>query len=172
MGDGVLNVGAYVVREVAGRRVGVSARRAFDLFVGDLPPAWGIHEANALGPVRSRPIPMAINRRPVGIPGMLVAGDAAGVVNPFSGEGISYAIECGELAARLIARTLQDGDPSGAASYPAKVRERYGRFFGAGRWFDRVVSNPFVMGVAASYGTRTGPVARAGVRYMLHASDR
>ena len=33
-----------------------------------------------------------------GDPGMLVVGDAAGLVNPFNGEGIAYAMEAGELA--------------------------------------------------------------------------
>ena len=33
---------------------------------------------------------------------MLVVGDAAGLVNPFNGEGIGYAMETGELAAEQV----------------------------------------------------------------------
>jgi hypothetical protein len=38
----------------------------------------------------------------------LLAGDAAGLVNPFTGEGISYAIHSGLLAARAIAAHRDD----------------------------------------------------------------
>ena len=33
---------------------------------------------------------MGFNRTPVAQPGLLVLGDAAGIVNPFNGEGIAY----------------------------------------------------------------------------------
>ena len=42
-------------------------------------------------------------------PGVLLVGDAAGLVHPFTGEGIGYAIESGEIAARTAIRCLRDG---------------------------------------------------------------
>ncbi|MGR4880569.1 geranylgeranyl reductase family protein [Streptomyces sp. LARHCF249] len=38
--------------------------------------------------------------------GILLVGDAAGLVNPFTGEGISYALESGRTAAEVIDRGL------------------------------------------------------------------
>ena len=37
---------------------------------------------------------------------MLLAGDAGGMVNPFNGEGIAYAMESGEILARTITQAL------------------------------------------------------------------
>src|SRR3712207_8415263 len=48
--------------------------------------------------VLSGPLPMGGSRVPAAVPGMLLVGDAAGMVNPFNGEGIAYAMENGELA--------------------------------------------------------------------------
>lgn len=42
---------------------------------------------------------------------VIVAGDAAGVVAPASGEGIYYAMTSGRLVGRAVARTLESGNP-------------------------------------------------------------
>ena len=39
----------------------------------------------------------------------LLVGDAGGFINPFSGEGIYYAMASGEIAARVIAEALEKG---------------------------------------------------------------
>ena len=41
-------------------------------------------------------------------PGLLTVGDAAGIANPFTGEGIASALESGELAAQVISRSAED----------------------------------------------------------------
>jgi flavin-dependent dehydrogenase len=43
-------------------------------------------------------------------------GDAARVVEPFTGEGIYYAIHSGALAAKTIIRMLRGEDPESATS--------------------------------------------------------
>ena len=50
--------------------------------------------------------PLARAALPSAMPGLFLVGDAARVVEPFTGEGISYALRSGELAAKAIA----DGD--------------------------------------------------------------
>lgn len=47
--------------------------------------------------------------------GLFLIGDAARVVEPFTGEGIYYALRSGELAAEAIARTWRGGDETAAA---------------------------------------------------------
>lgn len=46
---------------------------------------------------------------------VLLAGDAAGLVDPLTGEGIAYALESGALAAGVVAEALAKGQPEGAA---------------------------------------------------------
>ncbi len=45
---------------------------------------------------------------------VLLAGDAAGLVNPMTGEGIYYAVATGIAAGRAAARALRAGDPASA----------------------------------------------------------
>ncbi len=67
----------------------------------------------------------ALPRR-LSVPGMLLAGDAAGMVNVPALKGIHYAVESGILAAESIFRALQPGEvagrPGALASYDAAVR--------------------------------------------------
>ncbi|MFF8639070.1 FAD-dependent monooxygenase [Streptomyces pilosus] len=49
--------------------------------------------------------------------GILLVGDAAGLVNPFTGEGVSYALESGRTAAAVVDRGLTcSGDPEVAST--------------------------------------------------------
>jgi flavin-dependent dehydrogenase len=76
---------------------------------------------------------------------VLLAGDAAGVADPVTGEGISAAIESGTLAARAIL----DGDPAGLgpryerALAPLRRESRIGRVL-AGLVYERPAVRRFV----------------------------
>jgi len=58
------------------------------------------------------PIPMKPLKRWDDGRNVVVAGDAAGVVAPASGEGIYYALVAGRCAAQAVAQFLRTGDPS------------------------------------------------------------
>ncbi len=53
-------------------------------------------------PLRGHPIPVHTRREPITTARTLLVGDAAGVVDPLSGEGIRLAIKSGQLAAKTI----------------------------------------------------------------------
>ncbi len=91
------------------------------------------------GPLSGAPLRVGLEpERCVG-QGIVLVGDAAGVINPFTGEGISYALESGQLAAQTIHRTLTQGSElseysqSLARSYPrhANLRFELPTLFGA-----------------------------------------
>jgi len=170
VGEGVLNVGAGLLNTFRNFR-GVSARKVFDVFVGQLPADWGINEGSAIGPILSGPLPMGMNRRPLAVPGMLLVGDAGGIVNPFNGEGIAYAMESGELAAELIADALARNRPAIAHMYPLLLRERYGRYFHVGRNFVRMIGNPTVMRLSVKYGIPRKTLMRFALRFMANLTD-
>lgn len=48
---------------------------------------------------------------------VLLAGDAAGLVDPITGEGIGHAIASGRMAAEAAARALREGQPGLATRY-------------------------------------------------------
>jgi flavin-dependent dehydrogenase len=53
---------------------------------------------------------------------ILLVGDAGHLIDPFTGEGISYAVQSGMLAARAILRAQERGDVAGAL-YQNAIRE-------------------------------------------------
>ncbi|MCR4403559.1 MAG: geranylgeranyl reductase family protein [Firmicutes bacterium] len=69
-------------------------------------------------------------RRAVAKGAVLLAGDAGGFVDPFSGEGIYGAIRSGKMAAETVADAARSGYFSGVArAYTARVRSEFSRDF-------------------------------------------
>ncbi|MBA3552335.1 MAG: geranylgeranyl reductase family protein [Actinobacteria bacterium] len=170
VGDGLYNVGVGVLRSPKHSKE-VTARKVMARFVRQLPPEWRMDESNAVGPLLSGPIPMGINRHPLAVPGMLVVGDAGGIVNPFNGEGIAYAIESGELAAELIGDALARNRPAIAHMYPSLIRERYERYFLIGRNWLKLLGNPTFMRFAVKHGIPRERLMRFALRFMANLSD-
>ena len=56
--------------------------------------------------------PLAVNARAAGCPGLLLAGDAAGFVDPMTGDGLRFALRGGELAAQAALDELASGQPA------------------------------------------------------------
>jgi len=75
--------------------------------------------------LRAHHLPFSTHRPPPGRGRVLLAGDAASLVNPLSGEGIYYALASGRLAA--TAALLAPEDP--AATYRRLLARALGRHF-------------------------------------------
>ena len=116
-----------------------------------MPPEWGLTEENRTQPVRGAALPMGFNRTPHYGSGLLLVGDAGGMVNPFNGEGIAYAMESGELAARSIVQALARPTAAGMErvlqGYPVALKESYGGYYTLGRTFVKLIGNPNFMQV-------------------------
>jgi geranylgeranyl reductase len=76
------------------------------------------------------PIPLRPRKRWDNGRNVIVAGDAAGVVAPASGEGIYYAMLCGRIVADSVSETLRTGD----ARYLATARKRFMKAHGRVFW--------------------------------------
>lgn len=76
--------------------------------------------------VRGSFIPLGGSKRIVASRRILLAGDAAGFADPLHGEGITYAILSGKIAAQAVVDAIQSGkEPSTAASwYQQETEER------------------------------------------------
>jgi geranylgeranyl reductase family protein len=170
LSDGTVNVGAGLLNTFRNFK-DVSAQRVFDAFVRMLPEHFGVGETSARGRTLSGPLPMGFSRTPAAVPGMLVVGDAAGLVNPFNGEGIAYAMESAELAAELLQDALVKDRPGLAHVYPSLLRERYGSYYTLGRLFVRGIGEPWVMRALTDYGLPIRPLMRFLVRLMGNLTD-
>lgn len=101
--------------------------------------------ARPVSPVRGALLRVGLKGSKVECPGMILIGDAAGMTNPVSGEGITYALETGALAAEQVLDSRMDGrglhhDPA-SDSFREKLEERYGHYFMLGtmsiKWGNR-----------------------------------
>jgi flavin-dependent dehydrogenase len=155
MGDGTSNVGLGMLNTSASFK-NVDYRDLLRRWLAGMPAEWGYTEENRTEPVRGAALPMGFNRTPHYRRGLLLAGDAGGMVNPFNGEGIAYALESGELAAQVIAQALARSDQAGAEqvlhSYPQALKDAYGGYYTLGRKFVRAIGDPRVMRFATKHG--------------------
>jgi flavin-dependent dehydrogenase len=84
------------------------------------------------GPLAWAPVDSGFAPERAAAGGRLAVGDAAGLVNPFTGEGLSYAVQSGLLAAESIAR--HPGDPERAArSYRRALSRAFVGYFETAR---------------------------------------
>ena len=111
--------------------VGVgSARKGFSLkdAVGGLRTATGLAGQRTIRR-EGAPIPLRPARRWDDGRDVVLAGDAAGVVAPASGEGIYYAMLGGRLAAEAVAERLATGDGRALATARRRFMQAHGRVF-------------------------------------------
>jgi flavin-dependent dehydrogenase len=82
-------------------------------------------------------LPLSVTRPRPAVGRVLLAGDAASLINPFTGEGIYSAIVSGALAGRAAVT-----DPS---SYPAALSARFGRQHRQTTRLYRIIDYPVVL---------------------------
>ena len=80
-----------------------------------------LRHARRVGPVRALG-PLAYHVVPPREDGVVLVGDAAGFLDPFTGEGIYAALRSAEIAAEVGTRAVKTGDVSAAALRPVHVR--------------------------------------------------
>ena len=107
--------------------------------------------------------PLAIDASGSGVPGALLAGDAAGFVDPMTGDGLRFALRGGVLAARAALNELASGQPS----FQVLHRQRHHEF--AGKWrFNRALrwltGSPATLDVVAWASARWSTPVRLIVR--------
>jgi geranylgeranyl reductase family protein len=165
--DGQVNVGWGLLDSSAHFR-STNYRNVLDRWVASLPADWELNPGTQSGRARSAGLPMAHNRRPVAERGLVLIGDAAGMVNPFNGEGISYAIEAGAFAAEAIDRALERRSDAPLRQYPAAVASAWGGYYTLGRAFVALMGHPAVMRACTIYGMPRMQLMHFVFRTMAH----
>lgn len=97
-----------------------------------------------VGRVKGHPLPMGAYRAPVAFERALLLGDAAGFINPLTGEGIEFALESGEIAAEVVRACAEAGDFSRVrtADYERRVRARFQPTFDLNHRMQRFFQTP------------------------------
>jgi flavin-dependent dehydrogenase len=97
--------------------------------------------------------PLGVDARGAGCPGMLLAGDAAGFVDPMTGDGLRFALAGGVLAADAALAEIETGVPQHHALLSARRRAFAGKWR-INRALRTLVGSPRGVTLAAAITTR------------------
>ncbi|MHB1491346.1 MAG: geranylgeranyl reductase family protein, partial [Cellulomonas sp.] len=155
LGDGTANVGLGSVSSTAAATK-IDYKSLFATWMANAPAEWEFTPENQLGPVRGAALPMGFNRLPLYARGLMLVGDAGGMVSPFNGEGIAYGIMAGRIAAQAVAQAAVRGTASAReralATYPQIMRDELAGYYSLGRTFVKLIEHPQVMRICTRYG--------------------
>lgn len=127
VGGGVANVGAGMIESqlnAGGKKVNLR-KATYDVIANH--PRFRERFAGATeveGSFRGWQLPCGSERRKLSGDGWMLIGDAASLIDPFSGEGISNAMHSAQLAAETAVEVLQG--KGGTERYAARVWEELG----------------------------------------------
>jgi len=175
MGDGRVNVGLGVLNSSAAFGK-TNYRTMLTDWLATTPAEWNMRdESGADGPILGAALPMGFNRVPHYTRGVLLVGDSGGMVNPFNGEGIAYAMESGELAAEIavqaLARSAGPDRERALRQYPLELKARYGGYYRLGGWFVKLIGHPEVMRIATRHGMPHPTLMRFVLKLLANLTD-
>ncbi|PJJ59245.1 geranylgeranyl reductase family protein [Hymenobacter chitinivorans] len=150
--NGQANVGAgMLTKAVSAKKVNLRERMTEML---ETHPALKdrFRGATRLGPIKGFGLPLGSKRRVISGAGYLLLGDAASLIDPFSGEGISHAMVSGRHAADWAARALAANDTSAGflRQYDAAVYRRLGQELRLSHWLQRLLQFPSLFNFVAN----------------------
>jgi geranylgeranyl reductase family protein len=152
MGDGTSNVGLGLLN-TSDAFGNIDYRTLLRRWLAAMPAEWGLTEENRKGPVRGAALPMGFNRT----------------------EGIAYALEAGEIAARVIVQALARPTAAGAEtvlrSYPTELKDAYGGYYTLGRTFVHLIGHPKFMRFATRHGVKRPAVMRFTMKLLGNLTE-
>ncbi|WP_341360247.1 geranylgeranyl reductase family protein [Georgenia sp. M64] len=175
LGDGTVNVGLGSLSSTA-RPTGLDYKTMFRTWMENAPAEWELTPENQIGDLRSAALPMAFNRKPHYTQGLLLVGDSGGMVSPFNGEGIAYAMQAGRIAADVMSQALARS--SGYAlektlrTYPKILAEELGGYYSLGQVFARIIEHPEIMRICVRYGLPRPVLMRFVMKLLSDGFDR
>ena len=174
VGDGTANVGLGILNTSSAFQH-VDYKDVLRRWLAHTPEEWGFRDENLVGRIGSAALPMGFNRKPHYTRGVLLVGDSGGMVNPFNGEGIDYALEAGHMAADTIVQALARPEGAGREKvlegYAAALDATYGGYFTLGRVFAKMIGNPTFMKQATRYGLPRTALMRYTLKLMANLTD-
>ncbi len=176
MGDGTSNVGLGVLN--TSKSFGQTDYRALlKRWLDNTPEEWGFRDENMVGKVQGAALPMAFNRQPHYGRGLVLVGDAGGMVNPFNGEGIPYAMESAEMAAEAIAEARSRGFGTASAekamrAYPERLKAELGGYYRLGTVFVKLIGDPRIMHICTKYGLPRKTLMRFVLKLLANLTDK
>lgn len=109
--------------------------------------------------------PLALDVRGAGTRGLLLAGDAAGFIDPMTGDGLRFAFRGGELAAEEALRVLAEGWHEAHVRLDRARRREFAAKWRFNRALRALVTSPRAVAAAGAGSRLTPTVLQRVVRY-------
>ncbi len=162
-----VGLGTFVSRS---RQRGINLKQTLAEFINQNPYVHArLSQARMVSPFKGYPLRTRMNGVTPAADNILVAGEAAGLVNPLNGEGINTAMVSGELAAQYAAAALAAGDFSRQqlAGYVQALQREIGRNHRLFRLFRELIAWPGVLNRIVSRGQRDRDFAQTLFEVMI-----
>ncbi len=174
VGDGTSNVGLGILNTSAAFG-NVDYKDVMRRWVETMPGDWTMSDETMTQPIRGAALPMGFNRQPHYADGLLLVGDSGGMVNPFNGEGIAYAMESGRVAAEVIAQAFARPSDAGRErvlqSYNTRMKQELGGYYTLGRHFAALIGKPEIMRLATKYGLPRTTLMKFLLKIMANLAE-
>jgi flavin-dependent dehydrogenase len=112
--------------------------------------------------------PLAVDVVRTDVEGLLLAGDAAGFIDPMTGDGLRFAVRGGELAAAAALDALQHGWSGVHARLAAARQREFASKWRFNRTLRTLVASPAGVQVASAFARRAPGIVS---RLVVHAGD-
>lgn len=170
LGDGTVNVGVGLLSTFK-RWKHVNTTHMLNDYVAQAPDYWELDEESRLGKPQGGKLTMSFSKGPLVGSNWITIGDAAGAINPWNGEGISYAYETGRIAAEYVGEAVGTGDGGVLRRYPERLDAEYGLYYKMARIFVKLIGRPAVMRTLAHTGLRNRPLMEWTLKVMANLLD-
>jgi len=108
--EGIANVGAGIItKDLKKNKVNLQ-QAMFDAIEKDPLFKERFKDAKMVSPVKGWTLPLGSKRKKISGNGFLLVGDAASLIDPFSGEGIGNAMTSGKIASETILKALKENN--------------------------------------------------------------
>ncbi|MFP3913460.1 MAG: geranylgeranyl reductase family protein [Actinomycetota bacterium] len=171
LGDGTVNVGVGLLSTFKRWKKVNTTRMMNDYVNNSAPEYWDLGEHSRLSKPEGGKLTMSFSKSPLVGPNWITVGDAAGAINPWNGEGISYAYETGRMAADQVSRALGGRDLELLRGYELRLQQEYGLYYKMARIFVKLIGNPPVMRSLAHVGLRNRPLMEWTLKVMANLLD-
>lgn len=122
-----------------------------------------VHARPAAPPVMLGPL--AVDGRAAGVPGLLLAGDAAGFVDPMTGDGLRFTVRGAELAAEEALRALEHGWADAHVRLEARRRREFSTKWRFNRALRGLFGSPLRVRAAERAASFVPWLAEHAIRY-------
>ena len=109
--------------------------------------------------------PLAVESPACGAPGLLLAGDAAGFIDPMTGDGLRFALRGAELAAVEALRALEHGGADAHTRLAAARRREFSHKWRFNRALRSLIGSPLAVRAAAHGAALAPQLLRHAIRY-------